>query len=310
MRNTVGRYRTAYICGPLTYMRTLSYDPPRVDHWRELCTLIASAPEHERRRLITRWADNARQQVVEMITAAGVGHIGSDLSVMDILASLYLSVLRIDPSNPQWNDRDRFIHSAGALYVALAFCGFFPIAALDTFVAPLSALSGHPDRRAVPGVETSTGPLGHGLPVAVGAAIAARLQQSQRRVYVVLGDGELQEGSNWEAAMLAGHNELGNLVAIVDRNRLQQGQLTESTNRLEPLVDKFASFAWRVNVVDGHDPLAVASAALDVSLGHPTCLIANTVKGKGVSFMENRVEWHNRVPLRAELEAAMAELAP
>jgi transketolase len=294
-------------------MRTLTYHSPEIDRWHELCALIATSPEEERRRLMRRWADEARRQLITMVTAAGVGHIGSDLSVMDILASLYLSVLRIDPSNPQWDERDRFIlskgHSAGALYVALAFCGFFPIAALDTFAAPLSALNGHPDRRMVPGVETSTGPLGHGLPVAVGGAIAARLQQSQRRVYVVVGDGELQEGSNWEAAMLAAHHELGNLVVIVDRNRLQQGQLTEATNRLEPLGDKFASFGWRVEVVDGHDPVAITCAALDVSLANPTCVIANTVKGKGVSFMENRVEWHNRVPLRAELEAAVAELA-
>ena len=294
-------------------MQTLTYHSSQVERWRELCALIATAPDHERRRLIRRWADDARRQLVEMVTAAGIGHIGSDLSVMDILASLYLAVLRIDPTNPQWAERDRLIlskgHSAGALYVALAFCGFFPIAALDAFAAPLSALNGHPDRRVVPGVETSTGPLGHGLPVAVGSAIAAGLQQSQRRVYVVVGDGELQEGSNWEAAMLAAHHELGNLVVIVDRNRLQQGQPTEATNRLEPLADKFVSFDWRVHVVDGHDPLAVASAALDVSLEHPTCVIANTVKGKGVTFMENRVEWHNRVPLRAELEAAVAELA-
>lgn len=295
-------------------MQNLTYHSPQVERWRELCALIGSAPDPERRSLMTRWADDARRQLVEMVTAAGIGHVGSDLSVMDILASLFLSVLRIDPTKPRWAERDRFIlskgHSAGALYVTLALCGFFPIGELDTFAAPLSALNGHPDRRAVPGVETSTGPLGHGLPVAVGAAIAARLQDSQRRIYVVLGDGELQEGSNWEAAMLAGHHELGNLVAIVDRNRLQQGQQTEATNRLEPLGDKFASFGWHVHSIDGHDPLALASAARDTWSEHPTCIIANTVKGKGVSFMENRVEWHHRVPSPIELEAAVAELAP
>jgi transketolase len=232
---------------------------------------------------------------------------------MDILTCLYVAVLRIDPEQPAWADRDRFIlskgHCAGALYATLAHTGFFPPSVLGQFMAPLSPLNGHPDRTKVPGVETNTGPLGHGLPVAVGAAIAGRLAGSHRRVVVVLGDGELQEGSNWEAIMTAGHRELDNLVAVIDRNRLQQGARTEATNRLDPLADKWRSFGWYATEVDGHDHLALLAALSAPGRGRPTCIVANTVKGKGVSFMEDRVEWHHKVPSREQVAAALVELA-
>ena len=192
-----------------------------------------------------------------MVHGAKLGHVGGEMSAIDILVTLYFDVLRIDPTRPDDPDRDRFIlskgHRAGALYTTLAHRGFLPLDELATFAQPLSRLNGHPDRTKVPGVETNTGPLGHGLPVAVGAAIAARIQGASWRVYVLTGDGELQEGSNWEAAMTAAHYKLDNLTVIVDRNRLQQGDWTEHTMQLEPLADKWRAFGWSVTEVDGHD---------------------------------------------------------
>jgi transketolase len=196
-----------------------------------------------------------------------------------------------------------------ALYYTLAAAGFFPESELQTFAAPQSALNGHPNRTKVPGVETNTGPLGHGLPISVGMAVAARLSGSSRHVYVVLGDGELQEGSNWEAAMTGGHRKLANLTAVVDRNRLQQGARTEETNSLDPLDDKWRAFGWDVVEVDGHDHLALLDAFTAPRGERPRCVIANTTKGRGVSFMEDRVEWHHKVPSPEQITVAMAELA-
>jgi transketolase len=250
---------------------------------------------------------------LEMISRAKLGHIGGDFSVADILATLFGAVLHVDPRNPLDPERDRFVlskgHTAGALYATLAHCGFFPLGKLETFAQPLSALNGHPNRTKVPGVETNTGPLGHGFPVAVGCALAAKLQGSARRTFVVLGDGELQEGSNWEAAMTAAHYELDALTAVVDRNRLQQGARTEDTKKLEPLADKWTSFGWQVRQVDGHDHGQLLEAFAPSTTGKPVCVIANTVKGKGVSFMEDRVEWHHKVPTSEQVVAARAELS-
>jgi transketolase len=172
----------------------------------------------------------------------------------------------------------------------------------------MSILNGHPNRK-VPGVEANTGPLGHGLPIGVGAAVAAKLAKAWWRVFVVLGDGELQEGSNWEAAMCAGHRRLDNLTAIVDRNRLQQGARTEDTNQLEPLADRWRAFGWEVIVCDGHDHSALYEAFVSPRDGRPRCVIANTIKGKGVSFIEDRVEWHHKVPSPEQVELALKELA-
>jgi transketolase len=250
---------------------------------------------------------------LEMIHRAGLGHIGGDFSVTDILATLFAAVLDVDPAHPDAPDRDRFIlskgHSAGALYATLALCGFFPVAKLQTFAQPLSPLNGHPNRTKVPGVETNTGPLGHGFPVAVGCALAARLQASARRTVVVLGDGELQEGSNWEAAMTASHYRLASLTAVVDRNRLQQGGRTEETKRLEPLADKWASFGFEVRVVHGHNHGQLLDAFGPSTSGDPVCVLAETTKGKGVSFMEDQVDWHHKVPTDQQVVAARAELA-
>jgi transketolase len=261
-----------------------------------------------------RFARTIRKTSLQMVHAARLGHPGGDLSAADILAVLYTSVLNIDPANPRRPDRDRFIlskgHCSAALYATLAAAGFFPQACLAEYMKPLSMLNGHPDRNKLPGVEANTGPLGHGLPVAVGAAKAAKITGALWRTFVLTGDGELQEGSNWEAAMSASQFGLDNLAAIVDRNRLQQGDETERTISLEPLVDRWRSFGWAVREVDGHDLELLIRTFRDTPFesGHPSCVIAHTQKGRGVSFMEDRVEWHHRVPTAQELAAALEEL--
>jgi len=255
-----------------------------------------------------------RRRLLRMIVDAGQGHPGGDLSASDIIAALYFDILRIDPVRPNAPERDRFVlskgHCTGALYTALSGAGFFVEAELATYLQPLSRLNGHPNRTYLPGVETNTGPLGHGFPVAVGMAIAGQIDEADYRVFVLTGDGELQEGSMWEAAMLAGHRGLGKLTAIVDRNRLQQGAGTEETNALEPLADKWRAFGWDVETLDGHDHLALL-AAFDAAARprkRPHCIIADTFKGHGVSFMRNQARWHHGVPDAAQFAQALAEL--
>jgi transketolase len=280
--------------------------PVRLDRSLDRDALVAGLREA---------ASLIRRRDLELVQAAGLGHVGGDLSAADIVATLYLAVLNVDPEHPDDPDRDRFVmskgHSSGVLYISLASAGFFDPALLDTYMAPLSVLNGHPDRKAIPGVEANTGPLGHGLPVAVGMAIAAELDRSQRRVFCLTGDGELQEGSNWEAMAAAGHRGLERLTVIVDRNGLQQGATTEETNRLEPLADRARAFGWAVDEVDGHDygGLLDLFHRLPLEAGKPSFVIARTHKGRGVSFMEDRVEWHHRVPTAAEVDAAIEELA-
>lgn len=263
---------------------------------------------------LERLARRIRRTSLEMVHAARLGHPGGDLSVADILAALYFDVLRVDPADPQAPGRDRFImskgHCSGSLYATLSEAGFFPREWLASYMQPLSNLGGHPDRNKVPGVEANTGALGHGLPIAVGTALAARIKGENWRTFVVTGDGELQEGSNWEAAMAASHFRLDNLTLIVDRNRLQQGDATESSMALEPLAGRWRSFGWAVAELDGHDMDALTCALHRVPFeaGRPSCVIAHTHKGRGVSFMEDRVEWHHRVPTAEELAAALAEL--
>lgn len=261
-------------------------------------------------------ADEAREirrRILLTIQAAGLGHVGGDLSVTDILTTLFFGVLDIDPANPTKPDRDRLIlskgHCAAALYTVLARRGFFEESELGTFMKPLSRLNGHPNRRKVPGVEANTGPLGHGLPIAVGAAVGLKLRGLKSRCFCVTGDGELQEGSNWEAAMYAGHRKLGNLTAIVDRNGLQQGATTAETNDLTPLADKFSAFGWDVEEVDGHDHGQLLDVLAHRRHERPLFVLARTVKGKGVSFMENRVEWHHKVPSDEQVADALKELA-
>ncbi|MFT3888172.1 MAG: transketolase [Arachnia sp.] len=290
----------------------LQTDTTRAGQWRDLRERIAAHPD-ERVDLIAQEAKIIRRDIVTTIDAARAGHIGGDLSVTDILATLYFGVLHLDPADPRGADRDRFVlskgHCAAALYSTLARVGYFSEAELPTFMKPGSALNGHPNRNKVPGVETNTGPLGHGLPVAVGEALGLRLQGSSRRVFVVTGDGELQEGSNWEALMAAGHFGLQNLTLIVDRNRLQQGAGTEETNGLDPLPERLAAFGCEVRDIDGHDIAALFDALSKPGDGRPVAVIANTTKGKGVSFIEGGVEWHHKVPSAEQVARALEELA-
>ncbi|GAA0585755.1 transketolase [Rhizomicrobium electricum] len=249
-----------------------------------------------------------------MIVKAGNGHPGGDMSSADILAALYFGVLRFDPKKPLDPGRDRFVmskgHCSGAFYSALAMAGFFPEADLASYMKPLSKLNAHPCSAYLPGVETSTGPLGHGMPVAVGMAIAAQIDNAPYRVFVLTGDGEQQEGSNWEAGMTAGHRKLSNLTLIIDRNRLQQGARTEDTVGLEPLADKWRAFGWDVEEIDGHDhaQLLRVLAAPATPRHKPLCVIANTTKGRGVSFMCDQAKWHHGVPDAAQFATAMKEL--
>jgi transketolase len=263
---------------------------------------------------LERLARAVRQNSLRMVHAAQLGHPGGDMSAADILTVLFFRVLRVDPKNPRMPGRDRFIlskgHCSAALYATLAQAGFFPCDQLKDFMKPLSMLNGHPDRTKVPGVEANTGPLGHGLPIGVGAAIAAKMDGAAWRTYVLTGDGELQEGSNWEAAMAGAQFRLDNLTVIVDRNGLQLGDTTERTMGLEPLADRWRSFGWAVSETDGHDMRALENALQSVpfATGKPNCIIAHTHKGRGVSFMEDRVEWHHRVLSDAELKMALREL--
>jgi transketolase len=259
-------------------------------------------------------ARTVRSHALQMVHHAKLGHPGGDLSSADILVTLYLAILKIDPRNPAWPERDRFImskgHCSAALYATLAVAGILDEEALQTFMDPLSPLNGHPDRNKVPGVEANTGPLGHGLPIGTGCALAAKMQKASWHTFVLTGDGELQEGSNWEAALCAAHYGLDNLVLIIDRNQIQQGDFTESIVRLNPLAEKWRAFGWHVLEVNGHDygELQRVLRSIPIVPGKPTCIIANTVKGCGVSFMENNPQWHHRVPTDEELAAALDEL--
>jgi transketolase len=259
-------------------------------------------------------AADIRRRDLQMVHGARLGHIGGDLSATDILTALYFGVLKVNPTKPNWEERDRFIlskgHCAGALYATLAEAGFIDLDELSTYMQPLSRLGGHPDRTKMPGVETNTGPLGHGLPVAVGCALAAKMDGAAWRTFVLTGDGELQEGSNWEAALSAAHYKLDNLTVIVDRNGLQQGDFTENTMHLDPLPDKWAAFGWSVREVNGHDHAALLEVfdQLPFQWGKPNCIVAHTHKGQGVSFMRDRPGWHHRVPNDAELAQALREL--
>ncbi|MCZ7421096.1 transketolase [Verrucosispora sp. WMMA2044] len=290
----------------------LPADPERSQRYGELSARLRASDADVAAVELRRISREVRRSIVRMIDRARMGHIGGDLSVTDILVTCFWGALSLDPQRPTWRERDRFIlskgHCAAALYSTLAHCGFFRQEELETFMAPMSALNGHPNKLKVPGVETNTGALGHGLPVATGCAIAARLTGATWRTVVVLGDGEMQEGSNWEAAMTASHHGLSSLTAVIDRNRLQQGARTEDTKRLEPFADKWRSFGWEVRDVDGHDHAALLRALGPSSAGQPVAVIANTIKGKGVSFMEDRVEWHHKVPTHDQVDQALAEL--
>jgi transketolase len=258
-------------------------------------------------------ARRVRQLALEMVARSQASHIGSALSIADILAVLYWKVLNIDPAMPDLPSRDRFILSKGhacvGVYASLAARGFIPEADLLTYGQEGSPLMNHVSHK-VKGVEFSTGSLGHGLPFGVGKALAAKRRGEDWRTFVLLSDGELDEGSNWEALMFAAHHQLDHLVAIVDYNKLQSLASVASTLGLEPLADKFRAFGWSLQEVDGHDHQALAAALGSVPWqpGRPSVLICHTTKGKGVAFMEDKVEWHYRSPNAGQLAQALAEL--
>jgi transketolase len=259
-------------------------------------------------------AQRIRIRAVNMTSSGGSSHVGAALSIADILAVLYGDVMHFDPADPGKADRDRFIlskgHAGAAVYATLAEVGFFPVEKLSTHYQDGSDLSGHVSHKGIPGVELSTGSLGHGLSVGAGMAYAAKLKGEQHRVFVLLSDGECDEGSNWEAILFAAHHRLDRLVAIVDYNKIQSLAPVAETLALEPFADKWQSFGWSVVEVDGHhhDDLRTALRSAPIEANQPTCIIAHTTKGKGVSFMENSVLWHYRTARGSELAAALAEL--
>jgi transketolase len=268
-----------------------------------ICQL--SAPELARR---------VRRHVVLMTHRSGASHIGTCFSVTDILAVLYGRVMRYDPGHPGWPERDRFIlskgHGCAALYAVLAECGFFPREWLDTYYQDGTRLAGHATHKGIPGVEVSTGSLGHGLPLGTGMALVGKRDGRSYRVFVALSDGECDEGSNWEAALFAPHHKLDNLTVIIDYNKIQSLGFVKDVIDLTPLAEKWRAFGWCTREIDGHDAAALEEALSRVPLepGRPTCLVAHTVKGKGVSFMENKLQYHYSPPRGDELPRALEEL--
>jgi transketolase len=260
-----------------------------------------------------RVAGKMRRQIVEMYTLAGGGHFGGSMSVVEILVTLYGAVVRVNPADPEWSDRDRVVlskgHACGALCPVLAHHGFFEEALLDTFNKLDSPFGMHPDMNKIPGCDMSTGSLGHGLAIGIGMALAARADGKDYRVYVVLGDGECQEGTVWEAASVASHLRVDNLTAFVDRNWVSLDGPTEEINALEPFHERWRSFGWHVVEVDGHDIAQLYDGVeqAHATAGQPTVILANTVKGKGVSFMEHKYEYHYASLSQQELTVARAE---
>ncbi len=259
-------------------------------------------------------ATRIRRHCVRMTNKANASHIGSCLSMADLLAVLYGKILRLDSRDPEWPDRDRFVlskgHGCAALYAVLAESGFFPVGWLESFYQNGSPLAGHATHKDVPGVEVSTGSLGHGLPMATGMALAAKRDGKSYRVFCLLSDGELNEGSTWEPILFAPHHKLDNLIAIVDYNKIQSLGRVKEVIDLDPLADKWRAFRWAVREIDGHDLAAICHALTEVPYepNRPSCIVAHTVKGKGVSFMEDKLLWHYRAPLGEELQLALAEL--
>lgn len=259
-------------------------------------------------------ASRIRKHALRMTSLGGTSHIGSIFSMADLLAVLYGGILKVDPSAPRWPDRDRFVlskgHAGAGVYAALAETGFFDVKLLDEHGQDGSILSGHVSHKGVPGVELSTGSLGHGLPVSTGMAFAGKRAGKKHRVFCLMSDGECDEGSNWEAILFAAHHRLSNLIAIVDYNKIQSLASVSETLALEPFAEKWRSFGWAVREVDGHDYAAIRTLLekLPFEEERPNCVIAHTIKGKGVSFMENSVLWHYRTARGAEYDNARKEL--
>ena len=275
----------------------------------------APAPQAAAGRSLEETAKTLRRHIITMLAAAGSGHPGGSLSAVEIVTALFFRVMRHRPAEPGWVERDRFIlskgHAAPLLYAALAECGYFPVEELVTLRKSGSRLQGHTDRASTPGVEMSSGSLGQGLSFGIGTALAARLNSQSYRVYVLLGSGECDEGQVWEAAMSAAHFKLDNLVAIVDHNKLQIDGWNRDVMNVDPLPEKWRSFGWEVIEVDGHsiDQIMTALGKAQATRGRPTAIIAHTIKGKGVSFMENKVQFHGKAPTPEQAQMALKELA-
>ncbi|HBR01933.1 MAG TPA: transketolase [Ruminiclostridium sp.] len=266
-------------------------------------------------KYLTEIANNLRKVVLKSANNAGTGHVGGSLSEIDILTALYFSVLNIDPSNPDWENRDRFILSKGhaslGLYSVLAERGYFSKELLDTFDQTGTKLQGHPDMNKCPGIDFSTGSLGQGLSIGIGISIGAELRKKNFKTFVLIGDGESQEGQVWEALMYAGVRKVKNLVAIFDYNKVQLSSMIQDNIDLEPFAEKISAFNWNVIEMNGHDMGPLESSlkkAYHLSGGGPVAVIAHTIKGKGVSFMENKFEWHGKAPDSRQLAEALAEL--
>ena len=255
-----------------------------------------------------------RRHIIEMIGEAKSGHPGGSLSAVELLVTLYWDVMRHDPANPRWPARDRFIlskgHAAPVLYAVMAECGYCPVDELKTLRKMGSIYQGHPDVRFLPVLEASTGSLGQGLSLALGMGSAFKLDGLDSRAYVMLGDGESQEGQIWEAAMYGGYHKVDNVCVIVDYNKIQLDGFVKDILDVAPLADKWRAFGWHTIVIDGHDLLQVKAAFVEAAAtkGKPTCIVANTIKGKGVSFMENNPKWHGVAPSPQEVELALKEL--
>ena len=266
------------------------------------------------KKFLQKTALEVRKSIVTAVHGAKSGHPGGSLSLADTLTYLYFYKMNVDPKNPKMENRDRFVlskgHTAPALYAALALKGFFPFELIKTLRKPDSILQGHPSMRYTPGVDMSTGSLGQGISVAAGMALAAKLKGKDFKVYTILGDGEIEEGQVWEAAMFAGNKKLNNLIAIVDYNNLQIDGSLDEVNSPYPIKEKFEAFNWNVIEICGHcfDQIEEAFANAMAQTDKPTCIVAKTVKGKGVSFMEDKCDWHGSAPNAEQYAEAMAEL--
>lgn len=263
---------------------------------------------------LEKMAATIRCDIIEMICTAKAGHPGGALSAADMVTALYFRIMRIRPEDPDWPDRDRFIlskgHACPVWYAALAERGYFDKSHLGTLRQLDSILQGHPTMNRTPGIDMTAGSLGHGLPVGIGMALSGKLREKDYRVYVIIGDGESQEGSNWEAAMAGAKWKLDNLTAFMDRNNLQNDYAVDEVMPIEPVADKWRAFGWHVLEIDGHNMEAIVNAveAAQAYKSGPTMIIANTIKGKGVSFMENVCEWHGKAPARDEADQALDEI--
>ncbi len=273
------------------------------------------APIHdEKLKYLEETANKIREKIIEMLLEAGSGHSAGPLGMADIFTAFYFHILKHDPKNPFWPDRDRLVLSNGhicpVLYATLAYAGYFPLEELYTLRKINSRLQGHPHRGSLPGVETTSGPLGSGLSQAIGMALAARMDRKKYRVYCLMSDGEHDEGNVWEAVMFAGKNKLSNLTVVMDRNNIQIDGFTENVMPLEPLREKYESFNWHVLEIDGHnmEELVFAVSEAEAIYEKPTLIIAHTIPGKGVSFMERDFTWHGKPPNKEEAKEALSEL--